>query len=105
MDEEINVRLLPPSPPRAVVSTAILSASPVSTLKEASMYTDREDRSRISIVGSYALIGRCPSVTSSPTAWIGCKINKRGFEQYKENWTALRGRYTGEIGSKPVHGE
>ena len=52
MDKEENVRLVPPSPPRAVVSTAILSASPVSTLKEASMYTDREDRSRISIVGS-----------------------------------------------------
>jgi UDP-N-acetylglucosamine enolpyruvyl transferase len=105
MDEEVNVRLLPPSPPRAVVSTAILSASPVSTLKEASMYTEREDRSRISIVGSYALIGRCPSITLVPTAWIGCNINKRGFEQYKENWKTLRGRYTEETGSKPVHGE
>ena len=96
MDEEVNVRLVPPSPPRAVVSTAILSASPVSTLKEASMYTDREDRSRISIDGSYALKGRCPSDTLGPTAWIGCKINKRGFEQYMENWTTLRGRYTEE---------
>jgi hypothetical protein len=105
MDEGINVRLVPPSPPRAVVSTAILSASPVSTLKEASMYTDREDRSRISIVGSYALKGRCPSDTLAPIAWIGCKINNRGFEQYKENWKRLCGRYTWEMGSKPVHGE
>jgi len=88
VDDERNVRLVPPSPPRAVVSTAILSASPVSTEKGASMYTDRGDRSRISIVGSYALIGRCPSVTLAPTVWTGCKINKRGFEQYKENWTA-----------------
>ena len=85
IDGKENVRLVPPSPPRAVVSTAILSASPVSTLKGASMYTEREDRSRISIVGSYALIGRCPNVTLAPAAWTGCKINKRGFEQYKEN--------------------
>ncbi len=105
MDGEVNVRLAPPSLPRAVVSTAILSASPVSTLKEASIYTDREDRSRISIVGSYALIGRCPSVTLAPTAWIGCKINRRGFEQYKENWAMSRGSYTEEMGNKPVHEE
>jgi hypothetical protein len=69
------------------------------------MYTDREDRSRISIVGSYALIGKCPSVTLAPTVWTGCKINKRGFEQYKANWTTSRGRYTGEAGNKPVHGD
>lgn len=69
------------------------------------MYTDREERSRISIVGSYAFIGRCPNVTSVPTAWMGCKINKRGFEQYEENWATLCGRYTGKTGSKPVHGE
>jgi hypothetical protein len=86
------------------VSTAILSASPVSTLKGASMYTDREDRSRISIVGSYALIGKCPSDTLVPT-WMGCKINKRGFEQYEENWKTSRGRYTGETGNKPVREE
>lgn len=66
MDGEVNVRLVPPSPPRAVVSTAILSASPVSTLKVASTYRDREDPSRISIIGSYALIGKCPSVTLDP---------------------------------------
>lgn len=57
------------------------------------MYTDREDRSRISIVGSYALKGRCPRDTLVP--WIGCKTNKRGFEQYEENWTTLRGRFPG----------
>lgn len=82
-DDELNVnlRLVPPSPPRAVVSTAILSASPVSTVKGASMYTDREDRSLISIVGSYALIGRCPGVTLTPNVSVGCKINRRGVEQ------------------------
>jgi hypothetical protein len=72
---------------------AILSASPVSTVKEASMYTDREDRSRISIVGSYALIGRCPGVTLTPGVWMGCRINRRGFEQYAENWNGSHGSY------------
>ena len=69
------------------------------------MYTDRGDRSRISIVGSYALMGRCPGVTTTPTVWMGCKINRRGFEQYIENWMTLRGRHMEETGNRPVHAE
>lgn len=47
-----NLQLVPLPPPRAVQSTAIRSASPVSTVYDASMKTERDLRSRISIEGS-----------------------------------------------------
>jgi hypothetical protein len=48
----IHPRLVLPPPPLAVQSTAIRSASPVSTLYDASMNTERVFLSLISIVGS-----------------------------------------------------
>lgn len=47
-----NSQVVPPPPPLAVQSTAIRSASPVSTVYDASINTERDLRSRISIVGS-----------------------------------------------------
>jgi hypothetical protein len=46
------LQLVPLPPPLAVQSTAIRSASPVSTVYGTSMYTERDLRSLSSIVGS-----------------------------------------------------
>lgn len=54
---EVHSLLVPPDPPLAVQSTAILSASPVSTVKLASTKTLLDLRSRMSTVGSKALNG------------------------------------------------
>lgn len=62
-----DVQLVPPPPPLAVQSTAIRSASPVSTLNAASTKTERDLRSRISIVGSYALKGSVWAFTDVET--------------------------------------
>lgn len=76
-----HVRLVPPAPPFAVQSTAIRSASPVSTVKGASMKTDRDLLSRISNEGSYARNGRFWEVTvevDEAADDIGCKIKSKG---------------------------
>ena len=76
-----HARVVPPAPPFAVQSTAILSASPVSTVKGASMKTERDFLSRISNEGSYARNGRFCEVTvefDEATDDIGCKIKSRG---------------------------
>lgn len=90
---------MPPSPPLAVQSTAIRSASPVSTEYVASMNTERDLRSRISIVGSYAFNGNvCPD-TSDVTADIveGCITSNSGVELYAVNYaTVERNRYSSE---------
>lgn len=80
--ENGNSRLVPPPPPLAVQSTAIRSASPVCTLYAASMNTDLDLRSRISIVGSYALKGSVWALTVvdiGPPE--GVRRRSRGVEQ------------------------
>jgi hypothetical protein len=62
-----HLQLVPLPPPRAVQSTAIRSASPVSTLYAASMNTERDLRSRISTEGSYALNGNVCAFTEVAT--------------------------------------
>ena len=81
----LHSQLVPPSPPRAVQSTAIRSASPVSTVKGASMNTERDDRSRISIVGSYALRGRLALASEAPTVEDGWRSKRSGVELYGVN--------------------
>ena len=78
-------QLVPPDPPRAVQSTAILSASPVSTVKLASTNTLRDFLSRMSTVGSNALKGNedcrlSDDVDDAACANTvdGCKMSKRG---------------------------
>ena len=82
-------QLVPLPPPRAVQSTAMRSASPVSTLYGTSMYTERDFRSRSSIVGSYALNGSVCAFTSEleaeTSARLGCRMRRRGVEQYTVN--------------------
>lgn len=76
-----HVRLVPPAPPFAVQSTAIRSASPVSTVKGASMKTERDFLSRISNEGSYARNGRfCEAMVEfdEPADGVGCKIKSKG---------------------------
>lgn len=76
-------QLVPPEPPFAVQSTAIRSASPVSTEYEASTKTERVLRSRISIVGSYALNGRdCASEMKTVEGW---STRSNGVELYGVN--------------------
>jgi len=80
MDLE-HVQLVPPAPPFAVQSTAIRSASPVSTVKGASMKTERDLLSRISNEGSNARNGKFCEVMvefDEATDDIGCKIKSRG---------------------------
>lgn len=76
-----HIRLVPPAPPFAVQSTAIRSASPVSTVKGASMKTERDLLSRISNEGSYARNGRfCEEMVEFDEATDdgGCKIKSKG---------------------------
>ena len=76
-----HARLVPPAPPFAVQSTAIRSASPVSTVNGASMKTERDLLSRISNEGSYALNGRfCEAIVEFDEAadTIGCNIKSKG---------------------------
>ena len=76
-----HIRLVPPAPPFAVQSTAIRSASPVSTVKDASMKTERDRLSRISNEGSYARNGRFCEVTvglDEDFDDVGCKIKSKG---------------------------
>jgi len=76
-----HVRLVPPAPPFAVQSTAIRSASPVSTVKGASMKTERDLLSRISNEGSYARNGKfCEVIVEFDEATddVGCKIKSKG---------------------------
>lgn len=76
-----HARLVPPAPPFAVQSTAIRSASPVSTVKGASMKTERDFLSRISNEGSYARNGKFWEVTvefGGATDDVGCKIKSNG---------------------------
>lgn len=81
-----GIRLVPPPPPLAVQSTAIRSASPVSTVNGASIKTERDLRSRISIVGSYALKGNvCDAMLVGDATAAGCKTRSRGVELYGVN--------------------
>ena len=76
-----HAQLVPPAPPFAVQSTAIRSASPVSTVKSASMKTERDLLSRISNEGSYARNGRFCEVMvefDEATDDIGCNIKSKG---------------------------
>lgn len=76
-----HVRLVPPAPPFAVQSTAMRSASPVSTVKGASMKTERDLLSRISNEGSYARKGRfCEVIVEFDEATddVGCKTKSKG---------------------------
>lgn len=90
-----HVRLVPPAPPLAVQSTAIRSASPVSTVKGASIKTERDFLSRISNEGSYARNGRfCEVMVEFDEAAddIGCKIKSKGVGVYVVNCLTERSR-------------
>lgn len=78
------LRVLPPSPPRAVQSTAMRSASPVSIIYDASTKTERDLRSLISTVGSYALKGKAGD--SFVSAVRGCNSSKIGVAVKFDNW-------------------
>ena len=78
--DRIHSQLVPPDPPLAVQSTAIRSASPVSTLYDASMKTARVLRSLISIVGSYALKGSVWALSPEMKTVDGCKMRRSGVE-------------------------
>lgn len=55
------------------------------------MKTDREARSLISTVGSYALKGRLCALMSPPADGEsgGCRTRRRGVEQYPVNCASL----------------
>lgn len=82
-----DLQLVPPDPPFAVQSTAMRSASPVSTLYGASMNTERDLRSRISRVGSYAFSGKdWPDESADAANTVeGWSIRRSGVELYGVN--------------------
>lgn len=86
-----NIQLVPACPPFDVQSTAIRSASPVSTVNGASMNTLLLWPPRISIVGSYALRGRGWVLLSelALNAAEGCRRRRRGVALWRRNFSSI----------------